>query len=110
MKKFSKIIVGVFCALLLATSAFAADTADKDTLPPPPPGMSRNVKRPPMPKLTAEQRTKLDAERRQLFADWQNMTPEQRREAHNKFQKSVRNEQMKNMTPAEKEKFLMMLL
>lgn len=31
MKKFSKIIVGVFCALLLATSAFAADTAVKAT-------------------------------------------------------------------------------
>lgn len=103
--KRSLALAGVLAAIL-AGSAFAADTADKDTLPPPPPGMSRNVKRPPMPKLTAEQRTKLDAERRQLFADWQNMTPEQRREAHNKFQKSVRNEQMKNMTPAEKEKFL----
>lgn len=29
MKKFTKMIVGVFCALLLATSAFAADTAVK---------------------------------------------------------------------------------
>ena len=29
MKKISKLIVGVFCALLLATSAFAADTAVK---------------------------------------------------------------------------------
>ncbi len=31
MKKFSKMIVGVFCALLLATSAYAADTAVKAT-------------------------------------------------------------------------------
>ena len=29
MKKLSKVLVGVFCALLLATSAFAADTAVK---------------------------------------------------------------------------------
>lgn len=31
MKKFTKTIVGVFCALLLVTSAFAADTAVKAT-------------------------------------------------------------------------------
>jgi hypothetical protein len=104
--KKSLAIAGVLAAMM-AGSAFAATTSDKDNLPPPPPPGAFQKGHGPqqLPKLTGLQRERLDAKRKELFANWQNMTPEQRRTAHNEFQKAVRDEQMKNMTPEEQEKF-----
>ncbi len=95
-------------AALCAGSAFAADNtaADKENVPPPPPGMFKEYKRPPLPKLTSEQKASLDTQRQKIFANWQNMTTQERRDAHKEFRKAVRAEQMKNMTSKEKEKFL----
>lgn len=51
----------------------------------------------PGPQLTDEQVKEREARR----AEWEQMTPEQRQEAHAKW----REERMKNMTPEEKERF-----
>lgn len=51
----------------------------------------------PGPQLTDEQIKEREARR----AEWEQMTPEQRQEAHAKW----REERMKNMTPEEKERF-----
>lgn len=104
--KKSLALAGVLAALM-AGSAFAATDNSKDNLPPPPPPGAFQKGHGPqqLPKLTGLQRERLDAKRKELFANWQNMTPEQRRTAHNQFQKAVREEQMKNMTPEEQEKF-----
>ena len=51
----------------------------------------------PGPQLTDEQIKEREARR----AEWEQMTPEQRQEAHVKW----REERMKNMTPEEKERF-----
>lgn len=103
--KKSLAVAGILAALC-AGSAFAADNNDKELPPPPPPMTMNGAKRPALPKLTAEQRTKLDAQRKEIFEKWQTMTPAERRAAHDKFHKVVREEQMKNMTPTEKEKFM----
>lgn len=115
--KKSLVIAGVLTALC-ASAAFAAEqTAPKpsmrertnailhheegDNYPDRPYHMERGRHwRGPMhpgPQLTEQQIKEREARR----AEWENMTPEQRQEAHAKW----REERMKNMTPEEKERF-----
>jgi hypothetical protein len=56
-------------------------------------------------KLTKEQRQMLAKEREEFFANWQNMSDRERREATEKFIHRVNEERMKNMTDVEKKAF-----
>lgn len=116
--KKSLAVAGILAALF-ATSAFAASTdtanttpapagqtqndADFHQAPPPPEGQNKNGQ---PPKLTDAQKQKLDQERKEIFANWPNMTKEERMNAHKQFMQKVREEQMKNMTAKEKEAFM----
>ena len=55
--------------------------------------------------LTHEQRHQLAKEREEFFANWQNMSDRERREATERFIHRVNEERMKNMTDAEKKVF-----
>ena len=70
----------------------------------PPPEMMENGKF-QMPKLTPAQKEKLDARRKEIFANWSNMSTKERRNAHEQFVNEVRQTQMSNLTPEQKEKF-----
>jgi hypothetical protein len=56
-------------------------------------------------KLTQEQRQQLAKEREEFFANWQNMSDRERREATEKFIHRVNEERMKSMTDTEKNAF-----
>lgn len=56
-------------------------------------------------KLTPEQHQLLAKEKEEFFANWQNMSDRERREATEKFIHRVNEERMKNMTDAEKTAF-----
>ena len=56
-------------------------------------------------KLTMEQRQQLAKEREEFFANWQNMSDRERREATEKFIHRVNEERMKNMSDEDKKVF-----
>ena len=56
-------------------------------------------------RLSQDQRQQLAKEREQFFANWQNMSDRERREATENFIHRVNEERMKNMTDAEKKAF-----
>ena len=56
-------------------------------------------------RLTQEQRYQLSKEREEFFANWQNMSDRERREATERFIHRVNEERMKNMNDAEKKVF-----
>lgn len=115
--------IACLAAAFMTSTALAAEPAASTTVKSspalhqevmePPPGRGPALPPPDMidsgkfqmPKLTQAQKEKLDAKRREIFNNWPSMTTEERRNAHEKFVTEVRQEQMKNLTPEQKEQF-----
>jgi len=132
MKNFfgKALLTGAIMTSLLGATAFAAGR-DPGSQPPPPsvhreqqmsphgaPGFGpegnaprhfrgeRRGEQEKLPELTEEQRQQLDAERREIFAKWPQMSDSERRAAQFKFRRSVRKAALSNLSIEERAEFL----
>ena len=123
MKHWSKaLLTGAILASLLGATAFAADlgaTNDSGTKPPAMdqrgPGFGPGPKmhgphhmkgdRQRLPQLTEAQRQELDAQRREIFAKWPQMSDQERRTAQLQFRQQVRKTALSNLTVEEQAEY-----